>query len=64
MFERFERVGLCKTCRHVRVVTNPRRSIFYLCQLSEVDSRFDKYPRLPVIHCVGYELDKPQPDQA
>ena len=48
-------VGLCAACRHVRVINNPRGSRFYLCQLSEVDPRFPKYPRLPIAHCVGYE---------
>ena len=28
--------------------------MFYLCELSKVDSRFAKYPRLPVIECSGY----------
>ena len=48
-------IGLCATCRHVRVISNARGSTFYLCQLAETDPRFDKYPRLPVLHCAGYE---------
>ena len=51
----FDRVGLCKTCRYVRLVSNARGGVFYLCQLSESDARFPKYPRLPVIRCAGYE---------
>ena len=47
-------IGLCATCRHVRVVRSARGSRFYLCQLSEVDDRFVKYPPLPVVKCVGY----------
>lgn len=46
--------GLCEGCVHVRVVENRRGSRFYLCQLSEVDPRFPKYPRLPVLQCIGY----------
>jgi hypothetical protein len=49
------RVGLCLTCRHARVVESGRGSIFYLCRRSETDSRFVKYPPLPVRTCVGYE---------
>jgi len=48
-------IGLCATCRHVRMVQSSHGSLFYLCQLAEVDARFAKYPRLPVLRCVGYE---------
>ena len=48
-------IGLCATCRHVRVVHSSHGSTFYLCQQSEVDARFAKYPRLPVLRCAGYE---------
>ncbi len=50
--------GLCASCRHVRRVATPRGSVFYLCRRSETDSRFVKYPPLPIWTCVGYELDK------
>lgn len=42
---------------HAQVVTSARGSVFYLCQLSFVDSRFAKYPVLPVRQCTGYERD-------
>lgn len=48
-------VGLCADCRHMRSVLSSRGSLFYLCQLSEIDPRFPKYPRLPVLRCRGYE---------
>ena len=48
-------IGLCATCRHSRIVQSSRGSTFYLCQLAEVDARFAKYPRLPVLRCAGYE---------
>jgi hypothetical protein len=47
-------VGLCERCVHTRRITSSRASLFYLCGLSEVDSRFPKYPRLPVLHCLGF----------
>jgi hypothetical protein len=47
-------VGLCETCRNVRIVETKRGSRFYLCELSEVDPRFPKYPRLPVLRCSGF----------
>jgi hypothetical protein len=52
-------VGLCIDCRNVRVVESKRGSRFYLCELSEVDPRFPKYPRLPVLRCLGYVPDDP-----
>jgi hypothetical protein len=36
-----------------------RHSTFYLCQLSVTDARFPKYPRLPVVRCIGYSRDTP-----
>ena len=48
-------VGLCAVCTHVRVVVSGKGSRFYLCRLSEVDSRFAKYPRLPMLQCAGFE---------
>ena len=49
------RVGLCLNCRHMRRMESDRGSMFYLCGLSATDSRFPKYPRLPVLACAGYE---------
>jgi hypothetical protein len=31
-----------------------------MCQLALTDSRFKKYPRLPVLSCPGYEKSAPQ----
>jgi len=50
-----ERVGLCVTCQHVRVVRSDKDSVFYRCQLAATDPRYPKYPRLPVRQCRGYE---------
>lgn len=51
------RVGLCATCLHVRRAGNRRGSVFYRCARAEHDPRFLKYPRLPVMNCIGYEFD-------
>ena len=50
--------GLCSTCVHCRVMRT-RQSTFYLCQRSFTDARFPKYPRLPVVQCVGYTTGTP-----
>jgi len=58
------RVGLCTTCSHMRRMQNDRGSTFYLCELSTTDARFPKYPRLPVIQCVGYVSRRDNNDSA
>lgn len=49
-----QRVGLCATCVHARQITSDRGTIFWMCGLSATDSRFPKYPPLPVLACIGY----------
>jgi len=46
--------GLCSECSHARMITSDRGSAFVMCQLSAVDPKFPKYPRLPVLSCPGY----------
>jgi hypothetical protein len=56
--------GLCDRCRHQRLVPNTRGSVFSLCERSRSDERFPRYPRLPVLECVGFEpraADPPDP---
>lgn len=48
------KVGLCQRCIHARRIPSSRGSMFYLCGLSEVDSSFPRYPRLPVVRCPGF----------
>ena len=52
-------IGLCASCRHMREIRSDRGSVFYMCQRSFTDARFPKYPRLPVVRCVGYERGAP-----
>ena len=40
---------------HARSVTSDRGSVFLLCELSFSDTRFQKYPKLPVRSCSGYK---------
>ncbi|HEY2160972.1 MAG TPA: hypothetical protein VGH24_06670 [Solirubrobacteraceae bacterium] len=48
--------GLCDSCRHQRIVRTTRGSAFSLCERSRNEpERFPRYPRLPVLRCVGYE---------
>jgi hypothetical protein len=46
--------SLCEICRHVKEIVSPKGSRFLLCQLSQQDSRYPKYPRQPVVKCEGY----------
>jgi hypothetical protein len=47
--------GLCADCVHARGIESDRKSTFILCELSFTDSRFTKYPRLPIISCEGFK---------
>ena len=49
------RAGLCDRCVHQKLIGNTRGSTFSLCERSKTDRRFPKYPRLPVVRCVGFE---------
>ena len=51
----FEWPGLCMGCRHAHRIDTARGSTFWRCRLAEVDARFPRYPRLPVVECAGYE---------
>ena len=47
--------GLCDSCRHQKVIRTGRGSEFSMCLRSKDDPRYDKYPRVPVGRCPGYE---------
>lgn len=49
------RNGLCDSCRHQRLVPNTRGSVFSLCQRSQSDPAYPRYPRVPVLRCPGFE---------
>jgi hypothetical protein len=53
-----DEVGLCRTCAHSRRVPGARTT-FYLCERSFTDTRFRKYPPLPVLRCIGYDAAGP-----
>jgi len=52
--------GLCRDCRYSRRIESDRGSVFFRCELSLEDSRFPKYPRLPVRVCSGYRVKEPE----
>jgi 3-hydroxyacyl-[acyl-carrier-protein] dehydratase len=52
--------GLCRTCRFSTIIRSDRGSLFYQCRISFADPAFLKYPRLPVLHCAGYEAMAPR----
>lgn len=53
MMERRE--GLCSRCKWKREIVTDKGSRFTLCERSFVDSRYAKYPPLPVLRCAGFE---------
>jgi hypothetical protein len=52
-------VGLCATCHHHRIIASGKGSRFLLCERSRSDSRFPRYPSLPVLACLGFQPQEP-----
>jgi hypothetical protein len=46
--------SLCETCARMREVVTPKGSRFLLCQLSQTEPDYPKYPAQPVRRCDGY----------
>lgn len=46
--------GLCGACRHGIPQASARGSVFWRCRRAESDSRFLRYPPLPVRACEGF----------
>lgn len=55
-------VGLCAACAHARRVESRRGSAFYLCGRAGSESGYERYPRLPVRECAGFEALAPDAD--
>jgi hypothetical protein len=47
--------GLCGHCRWAQRVDSAKGSSFLRCGRSDTDSRFRKYPPLPMLSCAGFE---------
>jgi len=50
--------SLCETCALMREVVTPKGSRFLLCQLSQTDLNYPKYPPQPVVRCKGYQKNE------
>ena len=53
-----DRIGLCARCTQAHLVRTPR-STFWLCGRARADSRYARYPRLPVLACPGFDALPP-----
>jgi hypothetical protein len=47
--------SLCESCALMREVLTPKKSRFLLCQLSQTNPDYPKYPPQPVVECDGYK---------
>lgn len=54
--------GLCGACRHARTNTIKRGTTYLRCTRAEWDERLVRYPRLPVLRCVGVEAVEHAPE--
>lgn len=48
-------IGLCSTCRHGREIVSGKGSKFLLCEFSQVNPEYRRYPQLPVCACAAHE---------
>ncbi|HST66610.1 MAG TPA: hypothetical protein VLM05_15600 [Mycobacteriales bacterium] len=46
--------GLCGSCRYAARNTTRRGTTYFRCTRAAWDDRLVRYPRLPVLTCVGY----------
>lgn len=46
--------GLCADCVHALLKRTNRGTTYLRCGLASTDERFPRYPRLPVLQCLGY----------
>jgi hypothetical protein len=51
-------VGLCSDCAHAKKLKTKIDATIYLCGRAAADSRFPKFPRLPIMACAGYEKSR------
>jgi predicted CoA-binding protein len=51
-------VGLCGSCAHAKRVPTDQTT-YWLCRRSAEDASFEKYPRLPMRGCRGWEPGTP-----
>jgi hypothetical protein len=49
-----EQAGVCRACAHARWLRTKGGGELLFCRLSETDSRFLRYPPLPVLSCPGW----------
>ncbi len=47
--------SLCEACAWMKEVVTPKGARFLLCQLSQKQPTFPKYPPQPVVRCEGYQ---------
>jgi hypothetical protein len=51
--------GMCAACLFVRVNPTRRGTTYLRCGRAAWDARLVKYPRLPVVTCVGFVVRTP-----
>jgi hypothetical protein len=47
--------GLCAACQHAKLNETRRGTVYLRCLRAGWDSRLPRYPRLPVLQCVGFD---------
>ena len=51
--------GLCADCMHPKLNVTRVGTAYLRCTRAQWDTRLARYPRLPVMECVGFEQRQP-----
>ncbi|HET6625127.1 MAG TPA: methyltransferase domain-containing protein [Nocardioidaceae bacterium] len=51
--------GCCSACVHAKLNETRRGTVYLRCTRAGWDDRLNRYPRLPVLHCVGFNPADP-----
>ena len=50
--------GLCGVCQYVSKNETRRGTVYFRCTRAAWDARLVRYPRLPVLACVGFAAEE------
>src|SRR5207248_2613236 len=54
--------SLCERCQRMREVVSSKGSRFLICEYSQSDPQYQKYPPQPVLRCEAFESCAVQPN--
>ena len=50
---------LCERCTYMKPIVSGKGAVFFQCLKYCEDASYSKYPRMPVLHCLGFSAIDP-----